>query len=366
MDTLQMSIINQMLQDLDKRRVDNSNRSDGIQSHIRAVPEHKNNYPAWGIGLTLAALVCAGSVSGWLWLRNPPLAASVPVTAVSVVRPVPAPTPTLSPPPIPPVIAAAVPAPVPIQLHQEPPRIVAIKPAPVIAKPVVTVRPAPVPAEADSTTQIQASALQDMPTPVLLNKQVKELTPQQITENEYRQAVVLIQQGKTADAIAALELTLQHDPQNAAARQTLAGLLIENKRPDQAIKKLQEGLTLDPSQTGMAMLLARLHIEKHDTSAAVDTLQRSLPHAGERPDYQAFIAALLQRQGHHKEAIEQYVSALRKSPQNGIWWMGLGISLQADNRLQEAQHAFSQAKVSTTLTPELQAFVEQKLQQLQK
>jgi MSHA biogenesis protein MshN len=44
--------------------------------------------------------------------------------------------------------------------------------------------------------------------------------------------------------------------------------------------------------------------------------------------------------------------------------MGLGISLQAENRLQEAKEAFSRAKMSNTLTPELQAFVDQKLAQL--
>ena len=44
--------------------------------------------------------------------------------------------------------------------------------------------------------------------------------------------------------------------------------------------------------------------------------------------------------------------------------MGLGISLQAENRTADAHEAFARAKATNTLTPELQAFVEQKLQQL--
>jgi MSHA biogenesis protein MshN len=43
--------------------------------------------------------------------------------------------------------------------------------------------------------------------------------------------------------------------------------------------------------------------------------------------------------------------------------MGLGISLQAENRLAEAQEAFNRAKASHTLSPELQAFVDQQLKQ---
>jgi MSHA biogenesis protein MshN len=141
-------------------------------------------------------------------------------------------------------------------------------------------------------------------------------------------------------------------------------LLVEGKRQDEAIRRLQEGLELDARQAGLAMILARLQIEKNDVKAAVDTLQRTLPYAGERGDYLAFLAALEQRQGRHKDAIEHYLGALKGAPQNAVWWMGIGISLQADNRLAEARDAFGHAKAANTLSPKLQAFVDQKLAQL--
>jgi len=46
---------------------------------------------------------------------------------------------------------------------------------------------------------------------------------------------------------------------------------------------------------------------------------------------------------------------------SGAWQVGLGISLQAENRLVEAQDAFGRAKASGDLTPELLVFVEQQL-----
>jgi MSHA biogenesis protein MshN len=44
--------------------------------------------------------------------------------------------------------------------------------------------------------------------------------------------------------------------------------------------------------------------------------------------------------------------------------MGLGISLQAENRIGEARDAYLRAKTTGALSPELTAFVEQKLTQM--
>ncbi|MBI2286751.1 MAG: tetratricopeptide repeat protein [Nitrosomonadales bacterium] len=66
----------------------------------------------------------------------------------------------------------------------------------------------------------------------------------------------------------------------------------------------------------------------------------------------------------HKEAITHYQIALQLAPDNGIWLMGYGISLQAAQRTDDARDAFKRALESRTLNPELQAFVQQKLRGL--
>jgi MSHA biogenesis protein MshN len=396
----QMSLINQMLQELDARGTNAGAVAGGVlQGQIRAVPERRGLHPAWWIVLVLAIFLSAAG--GWIWLgrgsaptpaqkallekvdmplklageleMNPsPPAPSIRPQIEAPKEAAPA---SIAPPPI------ANDKPVQVSLASAPPmplsppaaaaekskaeKSVAPTDAPSASANVQHVTPPASPSVALSPAVPAQSVTPDTAKQVALNKQVKELTPQLHAENEYRRGSTLAQQGRSAEAIAALETALQLDPQHAAARQTLVALLIEAKRQDDAIRRLREGLQLDPSQAGMATILARLQVDRGELKPAIETLQRSSSYADDRADYQAFLAALLQRDGRHRDAIDRYALALKRSPQNGIWWMGQGISLQAENRTAEAIDAYNRAKASGSLSPDLRAYVEEKLSGLQ-
>jgi MSHA biogenesis protein MshN len=191
---------------------------------------------------------------------------------------------------------------------------------------------------------------------------LRELTPKQASENSYRRALVVLQEGRVSAALADLDKAVELDPRNDAARQTYVSLLLENRRTDDAIRQLRLALGIEPRQPGLAMVLARLQLEKG--GPALDTLLRTLPYATANADYQAFLAGVLQRDQRHAEAAQHYRDALAISPSNAIWWMGLGISLQADQHLPEAREAYTRARGNAGLTPELKAFVDKKIEQL--
>jgi MSHA biogenesis protein MshN len=207
-------------------------------------------------------------------------------------------------------------------------------------------------AKPQSKTKVDAEGRQD--------------SPARRAEDAYRRALASLQDGRMVEAIASLQLALRADPGHEAARQTLVGLLVESGRTDDAVRELQLGLSQDPRQPALAMLLARLQIE-HGGSG-IETLLRTLPYAGnntaESAEYHAFLAGALQRQQRQREAASEYQQALRAAPGNGVWWMGLGISLQADKRNSEALDAYQRARASGSLNADLQAFVERRIQQL--
>ena len=196
-----------------------------------------------------------------------------------------------------------------------------------------------------------------------VSKQPTQITLQQQAENEYRRAFQLMRSGRASDAMSGFEAALLHDAGHEQARQALVGLLLEKKSHSEAEKVLKDGLQYNNKQINLAMLLARLQVERGDIPTALDTLILSLPHAEKHADYLSFVAALMQRQTRNKEAIGYYHKALKLKPNTGVWLMGLGISLRAEQFNAEAQDAFKQALATNTLNTELQSFVTQQLKE---
>lgn len=221
----------------------------------------------------------------------------------------------------------------------------------------------PAPAKLEAIVPAIALPEKSAPVPTVM---IKEVSLQQRAESEFRQATVYQQQGRVNEAVLTLENALKLDSMHAPARQLLISILLENKRHEEAIRELKLGLSIEPAQLNYSMILARLLVERAKLEEAIDVLKRNQSGAQDRPDYLAFLAALQQKTAHHQEAVQLYRQALKKQPQNGVWWMGLGISLQAEADHVEAITAFKQAKNQSGLSPELHAFIDQRLIQLQK
>ena len=197
-----------------------------------------------------------------------------------------------------------------------------------------------------------------------IEKKVRMSTPRERAENEYRRALGLVNQGRIQEGIAVLRGALSEDASHAGVRLALFSLLVEQQRFEDAQAILEETLARDPAQPQMASRLARLKLTRGDARGAEDTLSRAAGAAVDNPEYRALHAAVLQRLTFHKKAVAEYQAALRLVPQAGVWWMGLGISLEADAKLPEARDAFQRARATGALTPELTEFVEQRLKRL--
>lgn len=364
-----MSVINQMLVDLERRRASGEERN-RIPDHVRALPDEP--HAVRGSGLRIAGavtgVVLAAAGAWWWWLAGHPPAASMSASAPAAVVMVPPAavvpearntefiarrlTLDLANAPEAPDSAMRDAAPVLDTASVIKPRTVT--PAPQAEAPVEKTRVAPVPVVKKPPEPAKSA-------PVEIDKQVRKPTPRQRAEAEYARGATALHQGQAADARAAFEAALQIDPTYHGARQALVGTLLDARQPADAIRILQEGLQLAPAQQGFAMTLARLQLDNGDLDTAAQTLARSLDYPDVSPDYIAFYASLLQRQQKHAEAVMQFQRALGRRRNVGVWLLGLGVSLEALGRGAEAQEAYRLAKSSGNLSADLQSFADQKL-----
>jgi len=381
-----MSLINQMLQDLESRRAA-LGTGGGMPQEIRSLPPQRVSVP-WTRLLLGAVVVVLSGVGIWWWssetqnVSAPPPVAAVPAPAPAVPLPIVASAPT---PP------AADPGPLPPSGASQPQSLPAVpaedkratEPLPAKLARAEDVREPTQPARKDDMKPRSlesrdgslrvATSLGSVPASegaaagddARIEKKVRTSTPRERAENEYRRALGLVNQGRVQEGMAVLRGALSEDPGHTGSRLALFGLLVEQQRLDEAQTLLQEALARDPAQPQLASRLARLQLERGDVRSAEETLGKAASAGAGNAEFRGFHAAVLQRLNRHKDAVGEYQAALRLSPQAGVWWMGLGISLEADGKQSEAREAFQRAKSTGTLSIELNAFVDQKLRRLQ-
>lgn len=376
-----MSLINDMLRDLDSRNAASSERS-GLAQNIRALPpQNQRRQPLLLLMLAAAAL---GGAAVWLLLKAdaaPPADLLPAVTAAAVAPPPAEPAPIAAEAPAEAVPAAPAAQPeVPVlrldtQLDprpaSSPPRPVAPTVAPA---PATTQAPTPAPARAASpaatapplTPPAAAGRAVDSANrsnaPAQISKQPTQgSTPAEQAEADYRRGIAAIRRGDTGEAGEALRAALRLMPTHVAARQALLGQLTEQQRWHDAETLALDGAGLLPQRSDWALLAARLMYDRGEAELALETLNQHAAAARQNADYQVMHALLLQRAGRYADAANCYRTALALRPGEGRWWFGLGRALDADRREAEARQAYEKARDSGNLPPDLLQSVERRL-----
>ncbi len=183
--------------------------------------------------------------------------------------------------------------------------------------------------------------------------------------DQYQQALQLSTEGHSHDAIRALTALLGKNPEYAAARESLASLLIARGETIQAEQVIKIGLQQRPFYPAYVQLKARILVNEGKIREALNLLQMAPPMLTTNPDYHAFIAGLYQRQGQPVFAEKLYEQLLAVQPNNATWWMGLGIALESMGKSTLAMEAYVKAGNSDHLSPELKIYAESRVHNLQ-
>lgn len=191
-----------------------------------------------------------------------------------------------------------------------------------------------------------------------------KLTPSQLAQKQLLMATDADKRADWSKAIEHYGKALNFDPSLHEARKQLAALHYGQGQLSDAAQVLQQGWLLYPQEFEFTLLLARVQQAMGDTASALTSLA-NIPdsHVLARQKWLAQ-SDLAQKQGQFTLAEQAYRQLLQLEPQQGKWWMGLGYALDSQQQFAQASQAYRSALSHPGLSMQATAFIEQRLNQL--
>lgn len=342
-----MSLVNQMLKDLERRRAQLPPGDSLRGLHAAATPPVRRR----------PIMLIAGGLCGLgLWAAYSAATSPAPVETAGRVIEIPAPTPR------PAALADAG------DVSDRPDEIDAVRDrtGPAEANTAVSVAaleearetaPAPRPQAgrpAAPTPAQAATAPEPAPAAVtgVVHKTTRGPDPQTLATQHYTAALTRLRDGDQAGAETALHEALQAVPGHGDAARALAALFVQQGRGSEAEAVLADALAADPRQSALVTLRARLLAEAGRDREAAALLEN-------RDDVEslALLGALQQRLGDDAAAARTYRRALARAPHQGAWWLGLAISLERTRESDAALEAYRRALADARLDAQVNAYV---------
>jgi len=355
-----MSLINKVLTDLDQRHAVNGDSNSNVENEsplrglpFSAVPQSKNNRSRYILtGALIVVLVISAGVGLFFYDLS---------SNVNVVSNVTESAPQDSPRVINKPVATKIP------INRAP--VVKVEQAVVIKQPQpkVVIKP-----DSQVTKRSPVRIVKSKPNKTVLavverepksgfNKSTVPLRSEQRAEVAYQSAYEQLQAGNQQKAERSLRQALALEPGHIKSRELLSGVYIRQGRWVEVSELLRNGLLLSPGHRTFSKLYARALMQLQQDQRAIAVLTQHAPPIKSDPDYYALLAALYQRQKEHASAVQTYQNIVKIQPENGVWWVGLGISLEALGKSKQASHAYFQARKSGNLLNEIAHFTNNRL-----
>lgn len=338
-----MSLINQMLKDLDARHSGTVNPMFAAPQGI-TLTAHKQSgrmplarLAAWTAGVALLAGTCLYAAR-WLDSRSARLASFDDVTQEHI-RDVPS--------------VAAVQA----NLKEPSPQLK-------VEEPILAEQEHKEDEPAKPATRTPVASPSPTPEAAVEPRSIKTITPRQKADRLFAQAehALAEQQGQKAEVL--LRQALFEYPQHLNARTRLAALLVEKQNDAAAERLLAQGLAGGNFRLELAKPYAQLLAARDALDEALNTLERVAGQGSTDAEWHALRAAILYRLERHAESADAYQLALQQRPAEALWWTGLAIAREHNLQPREALHAYRRA-AGLQLTSAVRDYVNQRINALQ-
>lgn len=174
----------------------------------------------------------------------------------------------------------------------------------------------------------------------------------------------LLSQERYPEAQQALAELIEAYPDYLLPRMTLSKLFIKRGELDKAQQVLQAALKHYPKNLSLTVLHIRVLIEQGKSEQALAQINQAKQYHPNTAELNALRAVIYTQNEQPKLAAQIYQQLIVQQPHVGDWWVGLAITLEELTKPNEAMAAYQRGLESPRLKPQLQVYATNRLNQL--
>ena len=212
-----------------------------------------------------------------------------------------------------------------------------------------------------TTQQVQVTQIKIPQAPIkqkLKAPAIKTLSPEQKAEKLYKTAK---KQHNIVEQQKHLESALKLNPQHINARLLLSGILLQQGQTEKTTKILEQGLTLFPKNMRLINLRSQLLLQNKHAQVALTLLRRLDATYVQDETYLSLLASAYQQNNNNENSLNVYQKLVTINPKKAEYWLGLAISLEKQGNTRQALNAYQQALNKNTLKIVIVSYIKQRI-----
>jgi MSHA biogenesis protein MshN len=178
------------------------------------------------------------------------------------------------------------------------------------------------------------------------------------------QKLVLVEKALDAKQIEKAEKLLEDvviiRPNDSQTRKKLAALWFGRQAYQDAANLLSQGISLNSKDSSLREMKARIHLKQGQYSAALNTLKPLADLKNEQ--YQVMLANTAQQAKQNEVAVDAYKVLIAMKPDIGRWQLGLAVLYDKNSQFALASKAYKKALTKNDLSVSSENFIKQRIQ----
>jgi MSHA biogenesis protein MshN len=197
-------------------------------------------------------------------------------------------------------------------------------------------------------------------TPPKMSVSRRQLSASELSQQKLDLAEKALAAKQVSKAEKLLEDVVIITPNDSQARKKLAALWFGRQAYQDAVNLLSQGIALDSKDSSLREMKARIYLKQGQVNAALNTLKPLAKLKDEQ--YQIMLANTAQQAQQHDIAIAAYQQLISMKPDAGRWYLGLAVLYDKNSQFTLASNAYKQALTKSDLSISSETFAKQRIQ----